>query len=247
MKEDIRLTMKAAMMYERISGKNFTGISDDIEDIDMLIYCAFVCSTNIMMTKQAFDTMIASDDKLMEDIAYKFARMNEFSMQFSRKKDQETGGGEENVDFSITDAMNTLIFDYGLDADYVLNKMDLWEIECLYKGAEEHFHNQMEDKRLWAYINMLPHIDKKHARTFTPSKMMEFPWEKEKNKENAARQLEIEKEKMKNIIGLNIDEIIANGKRGIDDSAGSTGAGGSNEETEPTVGVGETGSGEQGT
>ena len=93
---------------------------------------------------------------------------------------------------------------------------------------------------------MLPHIDKKHARSFTPSKMMEFPWERERNKENAARQLEIEKEKMKNIIGLNIDEIIANGKRGTDDSAGSTGVGGVDEETERTVGVGETGSCEQG-
>lgn len=242
-KEDIRLTMKAAMMFERISGKNFTGISDSLEDIDLLIYCAFVCSTGIQMTKHTFDIMVGADQKLMNEIAYRFEKMNEFSLQFKQNDKPTEEGGEDKTDFSLTEAMNTLIFDYGLDADYVLNKMDLWEVECLFKGAEEHFHAQMEDKRLWAYINMLPHIDKKHARSFTPSKMMEFPWEKEKNKENAARQLEIEKEKMKNIIGLNIDEIIGNGKGRTDDSTGREGVSGRDDETESNVGAGEGGSG----
>ena len=248
LKEEIRLTMKAAIMFEKLTGRHFTGISDSPEDIDMLIYCAFVCSTGIQMTKSAFDYMIGADKKLMDDISYKFEKMSEFELQFkTNEQNEETEQTEHKVDFSLTEAMNTLIFDYGMDADYVLNKMDLWEVECLFKGAEEHFHTQMEDKRLWAYVNMLPHIDKKHSKSFTPMKLMEFPWEKKENKEKAEKLLEQEKKNMQNIIGKSIDEIIANGKRRTDDRTGSEPVSGRNEETERTDGVGEGGSGEQGT
>ncbi len=248
MKEDIKITMKAAMMFERLTGKNFTGISDDPEDIETLVYCAFVCSTGILMTRSSFDYMINSDEKLLQHITHQIENLNKFSMQFKKTdmftENEQGGTNEQDVDFSLTDAMNTLIFDYGLDIDYVLNKMDMWEVECLYRGAQEHFRNQMEDKRLWAYISMLPHIDKKHAKSFTPSKMMEFPWEKERNRKEQERKLEIEKKKMDNIIGLNIDEIIANGKRGTDDSTGREGVSGRDDETLGNVGIGETGNSE---
>lgn len=209
--------MKAIMMFERMTGKDFTDFND-LEDVDILMYCSFVCSTGIKITLDAFNLML-EDQSFAKNLAEKWERTGQYLKQFQETHGEPTDQGQEKTHFSLTAAVNTLIFDYGVDADYVLNKMDLWEIEVLFKGAEEHYYNQMEDKRLWAYIGMLPHVDKKHSKTFTPQKMLEFPWEKKNNKKAAEDNLEKERERISATVGMSIEDII-NGKRRTDTRIG---------------------------
>lgn len=210
--------MRAIMMFEKMTGKDFTDFAD-LEDIDTLMYCSFVCSTGIKITLDAFNIML-EDERFAKGLADKWEKIGNYLEQFKGKEEPADQENKDKTHYSLTTAINTLIFDYGLDADYVLNKMDLWEIEVLFKGAEEHYHNSMEDKRLWAYIGMLPNVDKKHSQNFTPQKMLEFPWEKSKNKKAAEDRLEKEKARIASTVGMNIQELINNGKRRTDDSIG---------------------------
>lgn len=210
-------------MYEKLSGKNFTDL-EGIEDIDILLYCSFVCSTGMKITLDAFNLML-EDEKFAKDLFNKWDKIGRYLEQFQKDETPSEGEGKQGDEphISLTHAANTLIFDFGLDADYVLNKMDLWELELLFKGAEEQYHNAMEDKRLWAYLNMLPNVDKKHSHSFTPQKMLEFPWEKKVNRAKAEKELQREKKNIDRIIGMNIDDLL-NGKGRTDNSLGREGS-----------------------
>ena len=233
MVEEIWLSMRAIMMFERMTGKDFTDFTD-IEDIDILMYCSFVCSTGLKITLTAFNMML-EDKKFSKELAGKWEKIGKYMDQFrAMEPSTPSEGNADKKSLNLTAAINTLIFDYGLDADYVLNKMDLWEIEVLFKGAEEHYHNQMEDKRLWAYIGLLPNIDKKHSNNFTPRKMMEFPWEKERMKAEAEANLAKEKQRMVSTVGMNIDDLL-NGKGRTDTGTGSAGHGEDELDTERSV------------
>lgn len=204
---DLRISMKAILMYEKLSGKQFS-IMQDEESVTLFMYCVFVCSTEMKITFPVFCTMLEKK-KFATNIGRQFKRIFGYVQQF--KTDQKEGEQEDGNDsvsgVSMTDYINTLVFDYGIGIDYVMNKMELWELEALYNAAEAHMHTQMEDKRLWAYLQMLPNFDKKH-RNLTPEKFLPFPWEKEDHKNKVEKELERETKISKGIIGMNINNLL---------------------------------------
>lgn len=196
--------MKAILMYEKLSGNKFYSVNG-VEDVPLLMYCIFVCSTGLKITRNVFNTMLEGK-KFNRWIEGEFLRLSEFFNQFNKpgQTEENTSADQEDVEFSMTDAINSLIFDYGLDMDYVLNKMEPWEIELYFKGAVEHYHKDMEDKRLWAYLNFLPNVDKKHSKNMSVEKFMPFPWTEEAHKKQLEKDLEKETKAAKKIIGMKL-------------------------------------------
>lgn len=176
--EEIRLSLKAVMMYERLSGKKFLEIAEAV-DILQMMYCAFVCSTGSRIEWEVFIDMMG-DKKFNNRMNREWKHIAGFIAEFNSNREKNSESGDTKEEQSISEVICQLIFHYGIDIDYVMNKMDIWEMETLLKGAEQETRMSMEDKRFWSYLSFLPNVDKKHASTFTPQKFLPFPWEKEK-------------------------------------------------------------------
>lgn len=210
---ELSLSMKAILMYEKMTGKAFS-IMEDEEQVKIFMYCVFVCSTDLKITFPVFCEMLEGK-KFAAKIEREFKGIVHYIQQF--KRNEQIQDNEQEVSgrsVSMTEYINTLIFDYGVGIDYVMNKMELWELEAMYEAAEEHMHSSMEDKRLWAYLQMLPNFDKKH-RNMTPEKFLPFPWDTEKHKKAAERELAVETERSKSILGVDLDVLL--GKKSIEE------------------------------
>lgn len=184
---DMVLSVKAICMYEKLSGKSFFNFAE--EDIAMLLYCSFYTTNNTEIKYETFLNMLEIDD-LTSWAIEKYKNILEVIRQFKQKDTGEekpdTQEDADIKDLTMTDMATSLIVDYGIDAHYVMNEMRLWEIEPLYKACDAMVKRKYEEKRLWTYIDIMPHIDGKKIKG--PTDILPFPWEESK-KEKAKTEL----------------------------------------------------------
>lgn len=203
---EIKLTVKAVVMYETLSNKKFSTVALSLEDTVLLMYCSFVCSTGLEIDMQAFSVMLENKD-LSNRLTRGLKRMERFLSQFSKEGEEgeKKTDGEEKEEFSITDMVNRLIFGYGVSADYVMNQMELWELNNFFDGAEKQYKEAIEEKRLWTFLQVAPQIDLKKCKN--PDQFFPLPWTEKRRKEQLQKELERETKASKNILGstLNID------------------------------------------
>lgn len=203
------LTIKAICMYERMSGNSFFHFKE--EDVVLLLYCTFYTSNKVQMTYEVFGTMLNNPD-LAQWVARKYMDILSTIQQFSKEEKEEEGEekkGEEESEMRMTDLATSLIVDYGVDAAYVMERMDIWEIEALYKACDSRVKRHYEEERLWSYIGILPHVDGKKIKG--PDDLLPFPWEKDEKKKRIERDIENNMYAIKHNIGRSIDDIL-NGK-----------------------------------
>ena len=172
----IQMTLKACCLYEQIFNKNFLKVKDG-EDILELVYCCLVTSNpSLLMTYKTFLTFI-DDKKVSKWITSEYEKISEFNAQI------KIGGvADEKVDeeeeLTITDVVSSLIIRYGVNPDYVMNQMALWEIEAYLKQADIQRRNDLIEKRFWTYLTIAPHIDGKKIKG--PEDICPFEWEASK-------------------------------------------------------------------
>ena len=117
----------------------------------------------------------------------------------------ETGIDEvkgEKITNTITDYATSLIIDYGVDAHYVMYEMKLWEIPLFFEAVSTKMMRDMEQKRFWTYLNIMPHIDTKKCKS--PEALLPFKWEKGKRQERAEQNLKNNLYAVKHTIGKSI-------------------------------------------
>lgn len=206
----MKMTVKSVCMFEKLSGKSFFSFDD--EDIPLLLYSTFYCSNDVEIKFETFLGIMDNQDianwavTRYTDI---LAVMQQFKVQTTSGETTEQKQPQESVT-TVTDLANTLIVDYGVDAHYVMYEMSLWEIEKMYEVVQTKIQNHYEEERLWAYINVMPHIDGKKIKG--PEKLLPFPWEQQNRKKKAETELKNNEYAVKHTIGMNIDDII-NGAR----------------------------------
>lgn len=205
---ELNLSMKAVLMYEKLTGAVFSDIMDQEQTV-IFMYSIFVCSTDLKITFDTFCTMLEGKN-FSNKINKEFKRLWGYTQQFQKAPKKPSESIEEtsaDTKTTMTEYVNTLVLDYGLDINYIMLHMEFWEIEGLYNAAVSHMQATMEDKRLWAYIQMLPNFDKKH-RNMTPEEFLPFPWNTKERKIKREKELEAETARAKNIIGMDIRAIL---------------------------------------
>lgn len=184
---EIKLTIKAICMFERLSGKSFFKFNVD-EDIPMLLYSTFYTSNNVELRFEAFMYMLENEE-ISKWAVEKYKDLLEVIEQFKKKEEEIEDGdaSSEAKDMNMTDMATSLIVDYHVDAHYVMYEMGLWEIEPMYKACDTMVKKRYEEERLWTYIGVMPHIDSKKIKG--PDDLIPFPWETTK-KERIKKDLE---------------------------------------------------------
>jgi len=215
----MKLSVKAICMYEKLSGKSFFDFEN--EDIAMLLYCTFYTSNELEIKYETF-IGILDNEQIARWATLKYKDILDVLQQFPKKENTDTVANKTDDDakMTMTDLATSLIIDYHMDAHYVMYEMNIWEIEPLYGAADAMVKRRYEEERLWAYIDIMPHIDGKKVKG--PETLLPFPWEKDMKKKKIEKNMQNNLYAVKHTIGMNIDDII-NGKRGLDDNIGREG------------------------
>lgn len=178
--------MKSIMRVEQLLNKPFSEIDyKDETQIMQLLYCV---SGEICLF-EVFKEAMKGNKKFKESIS-DFEKASKFSAQFIEKKESEQGGGKAEFMHVI---IGYLIVQ-GIDANYVLNELELQDLPILVKALDRKRREELEEHRLWTYFQILPHIDTKKGIN-SPRSMYAFPWENEEIK----KEINIELEKSKRV------------------------------------------------
>lgn len=181
------INIKSCIAYEQITGKSFFDIST-AEDYITLAYCSFVENNDVKITLGAFKVLL-EDEEVAKWMNASMEKISKFNAQFNKQNNVEpTSGDSDNGDtkMRITDIATSLIIQYNIDIKYVMNDLDIWMIQHLFQTAENVKKNELIEKRMWAYLTILPHIDGKKINS--PEKLLPFEWEKEKNNKRTKKE-----------------------------------------------------------
>lgn len=186
-----RLTVKAIIRWEQMRGKSFSLMDySDREDIETLLYTMSIGSFKVPYKYEVFKSVLA-DEKFMEEMSVSLGRIISVMAQFKNNVDagREDSGGDRAE--TVGNIVATLIMS-GLDAHYALNEMELQDLPLYIEAYENKRKDEMESKRLWTYLTILPHIDAK-AMENGAKDLISFPWEQKPKEEAEINDSEVER------------------------------------------------------
>lgn len=186
---DIKLNMKSLLLFEQFTDRSFYSIGED--DMMMLMYCVLIANNDNIMTYSQFQLMM-NNKKIARTLFNKCRDELDFMAQFEKKMDKATNEGSGEM-VKVTDIITSLIVN-GIDINYVMNELRLWELPAIIHTIEERTKQDMTDKRFWTYMQILPHIDSKKVKS--PEKLIPFPWETENKKQDNIKFMEENKDKI---------------------------------------------------
>lgn len=202
-KRELTFNMKAIMMFEKLSGTSYFNINE--ENYVFLIYAMYMVKhPYTYMTLIDFANIFGTNKKVTKEMLTEFEEYMDYIKQYSVHTTDASKNvkDEEKAESTITDIVMYLITACGIDPHYVMNEMELWEIESYMKYAEKNRKEELELDRFWTYLNISPHIDTKKCKS--PDKLIAFPWEDEEKKQKQNQELENNRFAITNMIGKNI-------------------------------------------
>lgn len=218
----IRLTVKACIYYEQLTGKSFfvfghPGTTE--EDVLKLIYSCFIASNDVTMTFSTF-TVLYGDDKFSKWLEGEFEDAMLMNQQFNRDiavddnaEDQDDSQGEEVRKATVTSVAASLIANNHMSAEYVMNQMQLFEMQHYLKAIDAADKARLIEQRLWTYLTIAPHIDTKKIKS--PQKLLPFEWEESEIRKRELDELRENKDTVKKMVGMDMSALF---RRQGDDS-----------------------------
>lgn len=200
----LKLNIKSCCMFEKLTKKSFFECNT-VEDTITLMYASFVTNNeNMQMSLKTFQGL-CENARIANWLSSKYRTISKCIEQFKDKSDND------DIEYSsekklptVTNIATALIIEYGMNAQYVMNEMELWEMEMFVKEAEAKYKNEMATERLWTYLNIMPHIDSRKCKS--PEKMLPFPWEKEQKEKVALADINKNKEAILKVFGKKKEE-----------------------------------------
>lgn len=203
-----RLTVRAAMMFENMTGVRINDAGkkaeEDPELAAKLLYCA-LAADGLDLTYEKSLPLLAGQTG--ERWAGMMAEDNELATQFvpPADTDSDSGNGQETGEADtepwIREIVPVLVNDCGLDVRYVLDGMRYTDMAPFLKYREDRMRAETEDKRLWTYLTVAPHLNPK--KKVTPETFLPLPWEKERKIKDFKKKEKVMTEKLKEIGILN--------------------------------------------
>jgi len=188
MKFNIKLTIQSIIRFEQLLGKPFSKIDYTVEnDLKHLLYCLVLCNNDVNFTYDQFITL-CENEKQFKDLVREFEELSKTFAQFQNKPEGQDHPSHGSNDMYIKDLAATLIVGAGIDTDFVMNKMCLYDIEMYIEAYERKKKEQIENDRLWTFLTILPHVDGKKIKA--PADLYPLPWEIESIASKAANELE---------------------------------------------------------
>lgn len=201
----LKLTLRSIILFEKMVGHSFFDLRD--EEIPQLIYCVVRSNNSFNYKFSVFEGML-NNKKFAETVVTEFMKIFDLVqelMAFNKieqpiNNEQPKEGEEKPENPMVADLASRLIAIVGVDAHYVMDEMELWEMQDLFKSYEEKEHCRLEEKRLWTYFNLMPHVSKKN---FKPTDIITFSWEKDAKEKAVQDDFKKHESIIRSVLGLN--------------------------------------------
>ncbi|WP_073346059.1 hypothetical protein [Bacteroides congonensis] len=198
---NLKLNIKSIIYYERLTGKPFSTFTGSEEDVIPLLYCMLVANNDFKRTYEETIQYLFTDEKFVEEINSRLQKIFLFESQFFNKEEVDeklpsqnnTQNKEESNKVYIYQLVPILVMDCNLDIDYVLNEMHYSEIDSYIKYRDDKNKNRLEEKRLFTYLTIMPHIN---AKKLTVNELLPFSWEKEEKEKEGLKVIDNHKDKL---------------------------------------------------
>lgn len=176
-----------------MTGKSFSDFdSENKEDLLSLLYCIDLPGESFKLYKQA---LMASQKvfsaKLIAVNDY-LSHINQFAIEREKKPDEEV----ENEESKKIGAIAMSLIYNGVDSHYVMEEMEIEDLRLFVDGASQKLKEKIENDRLWAFYNVLPHV----SGIKSPQDLITFPWEEEEQRKKAEKNIEENEEIFKGIM-----------------------------------------------
>lgn len=174
-----------------MTGRSFQTMSfENEDDLYRLLYCAYWVGTGCDAPYEIFERTLRKNPKYLSQAIYQISHYNTLSRQFSVltpvvEKDSDEEGSTPSF---MGDIAAHLVVEGGLDARYVMRDMTIEDMLLFIKAIDNKQRQTAESQRMWTYISILPHVDKKKLKT--PQNLIMFPWEVESRKQEAEKATE---------------------------------------------------------
>ena len=207
----IKLNIASAKLFERITSKSFYDMVD--EDIFILAYCCLVVNNDFFISYDTFIGML-KNRKIAMWVEKEMERMGEFLKDLVKMEDNQAEGedGKNAENPKISDLSADLVVSYGMNPHYVDYEMPIYELDIYFKAAERRYHAELEEKRLFSYLDNMANFKKKMKL----AEYLPFPWETESKKKKAENDIRFNREAILNTF----KKMNEDGKRGNDNNLG---------------------------
>ena len=202
---NLKLNIKSIIFYERLTGRPFSTFTGNEEEVIPLLYCMLVANNDFKRTYEETIKYLFTDEKFVEEINSRLQRIFIFESQFFNNQnineeiptEINTPNKEESNKVFIHQLVPILVMDCNLNIDYVLNEMHYSEIDSYIKYRDDKNKNRLEEKRLFTYLTIMPHIN---AKKLTVNELLPFSWEKEEKEKEGLKVIDTHKDKLKNFM-----------------------------------------------
>lgn len=202
---NLKLNIKSIIFYERLTGRPFSTFTGNEEDVIPLLYCMLVANNDFKRSYEETIKYLFTDEKFVEQINSRLQKIFLFENQFFNKEEEnkeipteiDTPNKEESNKVFIHQLVPILVMDCNLNIDYVLNEMHYSEIDSYIKYRDDKNKNRLEEKRLFTYLTIMPHIN---AKKLTVSELLPFSWEQEQKEKEGLKVIDTHKDKLKNFM-----------------------------------------------
>ena len=200
----INLNIKSIVLYEKLTQESFSLFDGTISKIIPLLYCMLVANNDYNESYEDTVKYLFNDERLMKELGERLEKQMKFQSQFkSPFKEEEINLSDKSNDTSndkqvfITQTIPILVVDCGLDINYVLNEMQYTDIDLYIRYKDDKEKTKLEEKRLFTYLTVLPHIDSKKCPI---EKFLPFQWEEKEKKEKGLKEIEMNQHKLQEFL-----------------------------------------------
>lgn len=183
----MKLTIKAIIRWEQLNKKPFSTLDYGNEDDVVSLFYVCRLSNDKPSSLADFKESLKEDDikKMIQDFEKETSVISQFQYLTTRNTN-ESESPEESDPVYIKDIVPLLVLN-GLDAKFAFSEMEICDLPVFLSAYDTKMKQQFESSRLWAFIQVSPHLPKKIK---TPADLYPFSWEMKERKEKATKQLE---------------------------------------------------------
>ena len=183
----LRLSLRAVCLYEQITARSFSTLDlSDGADVEALSYAMWYYATDEAQTIDHWRGALESPI-LATHLAKELERVLSLLEQLSVQRASASSEGEGDAKPAHMTPIITRLA-YSLGAEFVLDRMELWELPHYLESEEQRRRQELEEQRLFTWLSMLPHLSKDSARS--AEELLPFPWEAERKE--AEQQLDLD-------------------------------------------------------
>ena len=197
----LKLNLKSIIKFEQLNNISFLKMDyENIDAINSLIYCMVTENNDYKNTKKDFIELLENKN-IAKKIYSDFRKIIDYNNQFNTQIQSNDTKKEEEVyekETYIKDITSLLIIGAKVDANYILNDCSINDLYMLVNQYNELKKEDMESKRLFTYLTILPHID--GTKIDSPKKLLPFYWEIEEEEMNIKDELKEVSENFEDIL-----------------------------------------------